>query len=136
MRLNQVLRQVGFNVLQQSGIAVTPEQFGLKTNSPLSFSSFLSTPGTTATQGLSLPEPPVAPEDPLDVEAQKSFNEALVAYNQQIQAYNQRLYSNMLVQFQQMQRQLLQANQQSAPSTTSASTSRYDDVSIGTGGIF
>jgi hypothetical protein len=142
MNWGQIVKIAGFGLLQQAGVPVTPEQLGLKSSSlptylNSNFSNVLSA-NNSSTSGLTLPTPPTAPEDPTDITAQKSFNEALVAYNQQIQAYNQRLYTAMLMQFQQMQRQVLLSNSTASRSTTSASSSYASsyDTTIGTGGMF
>jgi hypothetical protein len=140
MNWGQIVKIAGFGLLQQAGVPVTPEQLGLKSASMPSYlnNSFSNVLNNNSTNGLTLPTPPTAPDDPTDLTAQKAFNEALVAYNQQIQAYNQRLYTTMLMQFQQMQRQVLLSNSTASRNTTSASSnyaSSYD-ATIGTGGMF
>ena len=141
MNWGQIVKIAGFGLLQQAGVPVTPEQLGLKSSSlptylNRNFSNVLSA-NNNGTSGLTLPTPPTAPDDPTDITAQKAFNEALVAYNQQIQAYNQRLYTTMLMQFQQMQRQVLLSNRTASQSTSASSSyaSGYD-ATIGTGGMF
>lgn len=131
MDIGKVLKKFQYNILTQSGISVTPEQVGLKNKdfeSP--FSSYLNgvnSNGTTA----SAPTPPTPPENPNDLEAQKLYNEQLLAYTQEMAAYQQRLFSLMVQQFQQSQQFALSQQQRSTTVTPASNESSI----LGTGGI-
>lgn len=130
MNIGNILKVLEYTVLRQSGMAITPEQIGLKTT-PASgpFSGYLSNL-QGSNQANTFPTPPTPPEDPSDFEAQKLFNEQMVTYNQQVAAYNQRMFSLMMNQFQQLQRQALTQQQ-----TTSRSTSTSASADLGFGSL-
>ena len=105
-----------FNILQQSGIAVTPEQFGLKPDAIPGFggNNFSNVLGQLSGKA---PTAPTPPEDPSDLEAQAEFNKEMVAYNQKLYAQNQQFLRQIMFQMSQLQRAAQLQSQQSQQST-------------------
>ena len=134
MDIGKVLKRFQYNILVQNGVAITPEQVGLKSEdfeSP--FSKYLKGITGDSSSTTNPLTPPTPPEDPTDLEAQKLYNEQLLAYNQQMAAYHQRLFTLMMQQFQQSQRLALSQRQQTS---SVSSASGGDDTSyLSTGGI-
>lgn len=138
MSFSEAFKVFELNLLRQSGVNVTAEQVGLKTdpiaalqsknltNSP--FSMMLSRMGMTT------PVAPTLPSDTTDTAAMKTYNQQLVAYNQNMQLYNQRFMQLMLSQMQQMQ-QTLATNKTSDSSSSASSTSASSSDGLGIGGI-
>ena len=86
MQIDKIFKQIQYNLLTQSGVAVAPEQLGLKSSEIYSpFNQFIgqSTPGASNS---ALPEPPTPPADPNDVAAQNKYQQEMAEYNQQILA--------------------------------------------------
>jgi hypothetical protein len=134
MKIGTVLKAIQYTVLQQAGVAVTPEQVGLKIKNPSAlsgaFGKILGQSQAGAAGGLSLPTPPTPP-DPAsgDIsEAQSKYNQELVAYNQSMQAYHLQMMRMLSAQFNQMQAiSRSNANQQSSAAFASGT--------LGIGGI-
>ncbi|HEY9687504.1 MAG TPA: hypothetical protein V6C52_11055 [Coleofasciculaceae cyanobacterium] len=139
MDFTQALKVFELNILRQSGIMVTPQQLGLKTdpiadlqakNAQSSFDGILGKMmgGTTA---LTPPTPPTPPADPNDAAAQAKYQQDVLAYQQSSQLYNQRLMQMMLQQLQGIQ-QAIAAGQKAQSNSASTSSS---DIPLGIGGI-
>lgn len=133
MNIGKVFKLVQFNLLTHGGVAVTPDQLGLKPEdvgqaSGLSFDQVLRQQGIPGTAGAqqAFPKPPTPPADPADTEAQAKFNQEMVAYNQRLFAMNQQLLRLVMAQFQRFQ--------SASPSATGTIPS-FDTGVIGTGGI-
>ncbi len=113
MKIGHLFKVFQYNLLRQGGVAVTPEQLGLKTdpyagtvgNSP--FSQILQNQQNML--GMTLPMPPVAPTEV--GEGQGRFNQEMIAYNQRLHAYNQRMMQIMMMQISQLQREAVSARQ-------------------------
>ncbi|MBX2860203.1 MAG: hypothetical protein KTR14_03145 [Vampirovibrio sp.] len=139
MNFGLFAKSIGFSILQNSGIPVTPDQIGIKVTNPEAlnggFGSFLSGNTNTQISGPPTPPEPVTSDDP---EEQAKYNEALLAYNQQFQLYNQQMHQLLLQRIQQIQIAQQQAlrQQQQAQSSTDANNSNSSTFStLGTGGI-
>ena len=144
MSISKILKVFEYSVLRESGVNVTYDQFGLKSdpyaalNQNSAFSSILNAAGLssgtsgTSSSSLTMPVAPTPPDDPSNADAQKQFQQELVNYSQQLQTYNQNMMRLMMQQFQLMQQRMqtqLSASRTSSPDTSSSSV-------IGTGGIF
>jgi isopenicillin N synthase-like dioxygenase len=120
MSFGTIMKLFQYNILSQSGIAVTPQQLGLKPEQVSAMAGLAGGNATTSspfsqflgTQNANLPTAPTAPEDPADTAAQAKFNQEMVAYNQQMQAYNQRMMQMLLQQFNLMQQKIQSINTQ------------------------
>lgn len=144
MQFLQAVKVFEMNVLRQSGITITPDQLGLKsdpiadlqaknaaTASP--FSSLLGTLTGNSTTASALPTPPTPPTDLEDKAAMLKYQQDLLSYNQNYQLYNQRMMQALLQQFQSLQQQ--QAAATKSASSSSSSSSSSDSASLGMGGI-
>lgn len=137
--LGNVLKVFQYQLLQQGGVAVTPEQLGLKfdpntvaaqgTSGNSAFSQAL---GALSGQNNALPTPPTAPEDASDAAAQAEYNTAMTTYNQKMAAYNNQMMQRMMMQFAAMQQQIQQMALANRQNNTSSSESSQP---IGVGGI-
>lgn len=141
MNFQYAFKVFELNTLRQAGVAITPQQVGLKTdpiaalqlkNATQGFGSILGNlNGTTsASLGISPPSPPVPPTDTSDSAAQAKYQQALLVYNNQSQVYNQQIMRLMLNQFQQMQ-QSIYASQQQQQKTTASSSASGDTTGVG-----
>ncbi len=102
MKFSLFVKSVGFSVLQNAGVPVTPEQVGIKVKNPTAVPGFAGMLGGN----MHMPQPPQAPTEQelaSDPQAQTRYNEALLTYNRQFQQFYQRAYWNMMRQFQQVQ---------------------------------
>lgn len=88
----------------------------------------------TTNPSLAVPAPPTPPADPTDLEAQKAYNDALLAYNQQFQTYHTQMVGTLLQRMQWMQQLMLQQRNSNTPQSSTASASRYSS-GLGIGGI-
>ena len=139
MNFNYALKVFQLNMLRQSGIAVTPQQVGLKSdpiadlqakNSTSLFSSVLSQYGTTTT-GLVPPVPPTPPADPTDSTAQAKYQQQLLTYQSNFQVYNQRFMQLLLSQLSNMQLSMRNAAQSGSSTSSSSSSTSTSDLGIG-----
>ena len=133
MNFGKALKMVEFNLLQQSGIQVTPEQLGIKPGDMAanalgglgsSTGSFASVLG-----GLKMPTPPTPPADPANMAQQDKYNRELLAYNQQMFTQNQQFFRQMMMQMSQLQQASFRQNSQ--PTSASSIGSSFS----ATGGI-
>jgi hypothetical protein len=140
MNFLQAVKVFELNVLRQSGVTITPDQVGLKSdpiadlqakNANTTFSGLLN--GLTGTTGtLTLPTPPTPPTNLDDKTALLKYQNELLAYNQSSQLYNQRMMQALLTQMQTIQKQALSARSTSGSSSDSSSVS---SSTLGVGGI-
>jgi hypothetical protein len=139
MKFTQALKVFELNILRQSGIMVTPQQLGLKTdpiadlqakNAQSSFDGILGKMMGGVTS-LTPPTPPTPPADPNDAAAQAKYQQDVLAYQQSSQLYNQRLMQMMLQQLQGIQQAIVAG--QKAQSNSAATSS--SDIPLGIGGI-
>ncbi len=137
--LSNVLKVFEYQLLQQGGVNVTPEQVGLKFNpnaigaqgSGGVFSQALGAlSGNTASSAL--PTPPTPPEDSSDLTAQAKYNADMTTYNQKMAAYNQQMMQRLMMQFSAMQQQIQQIALSNRQNSSSSSESTQP---IGVGGI-
>lgn len=138
MKFSEAFKVFQLNILRQAGVAVTPQQVGLKSdpiadlqakNVQSSFDNILSRLGGGNFQGLTAPKPPTPPIDPSDAAANTKYHQEMAAYMQNIQLYNQRFMQLMLQQLQSMQQSMAASRQND---NQSSSTS---NISLGVGGI-
>ncbi|WP_373531660.1 hypothetical protein [Vampirovibrio sp.] len=122
MSFGKAVKIFQLQILKQSGVNVTPQQLGLKSDpiadlqaQNLAGGSFRNVLG-----GLTPPTPPTPPADLTDSAAQTQYQQDLLAYNNNFQSYNQRMMQLMLQQFQTMQQSLvaMQRNNTNNSSTT------------------
>ncbi len=134
MNLGYALKVFQLNLLRQSGIAVTPQQVGLKSE-PVAQNQQI--PGMNGTfgnilQGLNGGQqtaeltPPTPPSDPTDLKALTKYNQDLVAYQQQYQARTQQMMQMILMRMSAMQQSMSQQQNSSANSSSS-----FDALGIG-----
>jgi hypothetical protein len=132
------LLQLG--ILQDAGVAVSPEQLGLKlskgttaTTGANPFASYLQgINGGNLANGnnpLSMPAAPKPPDNPDDVKAQN-------LYQQQLATYNAKLMQVFLMRLTQQQQAQLTANRQASAKSTSTGSSFDNPSTLGVGGIF
>ncbi len=143
MNFSKAFKVFELNMLRQSGITVTPQQVGLKSdpiadlqakNTTGAFGNLLNQMGVNTMQSLTPPVPPTPPSDPNDAAAQTKYQQALLTYQSNFQVYNQRFMQLMMQQMQAMQ-QSFSANQQKASASGSSGSSGSSDIPIGVGGI-
>jgi hypothetical protein len=142
MNFSYALKVFELNVLRQSGVSVTPQQVGLKSD-PIAdmqmksatsgFSGILGNlTGMSTAQALTPPVPPTPPADPTDTAAQTKYQQDLLTYQSNFQVYNQRFMQMLLGQMQSLQQSINYGNQQSS---SASSTSSSSGSSAGVGGI-
>lgn len=140
MNFTEAFKVFELNILRQSGVTVTPQQLGLKSD-PIadlqaksalsqngSFGNILGKLGANSLQGLTPPTPPTPPADPTDTAAQAKYQQDLLTYQNSFQVYNQHFMQLMLMQFQQLQQSIAAGQQQQNKSSS-------PEAGIGTGGI-
>lgn len=147
MKFLQAVKVFQLNLLRQSGVAITPQQVGLKSD-PIAdlqaksatasngFGGILAglTNNNAAMTGMALPQPPTPPVNLDDKAALLKYQQDLLAYNQNSQLYNQRMMQMLLQQFQAIQQQTL-ASRNNASSGASAGSASTDTTPLGVGGI-
>lgn len=138
MDFGKAFKVFELNILRQSGVVVTPEQVGLKSDPILDLQNknLTNSPFSTMLNRLGMAQPtlPTAPTDTTDTTAMNAYHQELLAYSQNMQLYNQRFMQLMLQQMQQMQRTM--ASQKSSTSSSGSDTSGIADTSaLGIGGI-
>lgn len=145
MKFSTAFKVFELNVLRQTGVNVTPQQLGLKSdpiadlqakNASGTFGNVLNQLGNGInTGGLGLIKPPVPPTPPADVTdtaAQTKYQNDLLAYQNSFQVYNQRFLQLFLNQFQSLQQSIATMSQQKSGSSD---TSTASEKPIGIGGI-
>jgi len=144
MNFSKAFKVFELNMLRQSGITVTPQQVGLKSdpiadlqakNTTGAFGSLLNQMGLNTMQSLTPPVPPTPPGDPNDAAAQAKYQQALLSYQSSFQVYNQRFMQLMMQQMQAMQQSLSASQQKAASANGSSASSGSSDIPIGVGGI-
>jgi hypothetical protein len=147
MKFLQAVKVFQLNLLRQAGVAITPQQLGLKSD-PIAdlqaksaaasngFGGILAslTNSNAAMTGMPLPQPPTPPVDLDDKAALLKYQQDLLAYNQNSQLYNQRMMQMLLQQFQAVQQQAL-ANRNAASPGSSTGGVSTDTAPLGVGGI-
>lgn len=133
MNFGTAFKVFQLQLLKQSGMAVTPQQLGLKSD-PIADLQSKNAVGSfgNVLGGLSVPVLPTPPADTTDAAAQAKYQADLLKYNNSFQAYNQRLMMMLLNQMQAMQQTM--ASLQKNSSASSANNSTSDSVSS-VGGI-
>ncbi|MCE3235158.1 MAG: hypothetical protein K0Q50_1338 [Vampirovibrio sp.] len=143
MNFAKAFKVFELNLLRQAGVAVTPQQLGLKSdpiadlqakNTTGAFSSLLGKMGSGSLQGFTPPVPPTPPADATDAAAQAKYQQDLLAYQNNFQLYNQRFMQLMLNQIQSLQ-QAISANNQQNNSSGNSSGDLTSSRPIGVGGI-
>jgi cell division septum initiation protein DivIVA len=141
MNLTKAIKVFELNILRQSGITLTPQQVGLKSdpiadlqaqNATSNFSKILGNLGGGTS--LTLPTVPTPPSDSTDTAAQAKYQQQLLTYNQQMQLYNQRYMQLMLNQLQSIQ-QSISSNSQSSSSSSASQSASTSSEALGIGGI-
>jgi len=134
MNFGKLAKIAEYNILTQSGIAVTPDQLGLKaTDLSGSIPGISSITGGTSSfnnvlSNMQMPTPPTPPADPTDAAAEAKYNQELLAYNQQIYTQNQQMMQQMMRQMSQMQFSSMQASNNS--SSSSSTSNSVDGISM------
>lgn len=131
-----LLKSIAQVIVQRAGYSLPNEATGgLKGLTGNAFKNLLAQRATG--QSLAMPSPPTPPADSNDEEAQKVYNEALLAYNQQFQAYHTSMVGTLLQRIQMMQQQMFIQQQRNASSQTSSANSSSGQYSsaLGVGGI-
>lgn len=143
MNFSKAVKVFELNLLRQSGVAITPQQVGLKSdpiadlqakNATGTFSSLLGNLSSTSLQGFTPPVPPTPPSDPTDSAAQAKYQQELLTYQSNFQLYNQRFMQLMVSQIQALQ-QSISANSQQNGSSSNSDSSSSSSTPIGVGGI-
>lgn len=145
MNFAKAFKVFELNLLRQSGVAITPQQLGLKSdpiadlqakNSTGAFSSLLGKIGSGSLQGFTPPVPPTPPADATDAAAQAKYQQDLLTYQNNFQVYNQRFMQLMLNQIQSLQQAISANSQQNGNSSSgSGGTDLSSSRPIGVGGI-
>lgn len=135
MNFGTAFKVFQLQLLKQSGMAVTPQQLGLKSD-PVADLQAKNATGSfgNVLGGLSLPVLPTPPADVTDVAAQAKYQADLLKYNNSFQAYNQRLMMMLLNQMQAMQ-QTMASMQKNSKSSSSGAASGVSDTVSSVGGI-
>lgn len=137
MNFGYALKVFQYNILRQSGISVTPQQVGLKSDP---FAQYQQIPGMSSFNGVmqslggqtNTPalSPPTPPTDMTNMEAVTQYNQELLAYQRSTQAHNQQMMQLLLSRINAMQQSINLSNQQRKSSSLSDNTG-----SLGVGGI-
>ncbi|WP_303675012.1 hypothetical protein [Vampirovibrio chlorellavorus] len=135
MNFGTAFKVFQLQLLKQSGMAVTPQQLGLKSD-PVADLQARNATGSfgNVLGGLNLPVLPTPPTDMTDTAAQTKYQADLLKYNNSFQAYNQRLMMMLLNQMQAMQ-QTMASIQKNSKSTGSGADSGISDTVSSVGGI-
>lgn len=128
-----LLKSIAQVIVQRAGYPLPDTSTsGLKGLTGNAFKNLLAQ--RTAGQSLEMPSPPTPPADSSDIEAQKAYNDALLAYNQQFQTYHTKMVGTLLQRMQMMQQMMLQQRNTASQDTSSNRASQYSS-SFGVGGI-
>jgi hypothetical protein len=151
MNLNESFKVFELNLLRQSGVMVTPQQVGLKSdpiaalqakNATGMFGNVLNqlnggsnlASNTALSTAMTPPVPPTPPADPANAAAQAKYQQELLAYQSNFQIYNQRFMQLLLNQMSNIQMSIrasaAQANNNANNNNSSSSSS-----DLGIGGI-
>lgn len=135
MNFGTAFKVFQLQVLKQSGMPVTPQQLGLKSD-PVADLQAKNATGSfgNVLGGLSLPVAPTPPADMADAAAQAKYQADLLKYNNSFQAYNQRLMMMLLNQMQAMQQTMASIQKNSRNNSSGADTGVSETVSS-VGGI-
>lgn len=148
MSFGKSLKIFQYNLLRQSGVMVTPQQVGLKTDpfaaiqaksASSMFGNVLGQVGANGyggaySTGMSVPVPPTPPADPADAAAQAKYQQDLLTYQSNFQLYNQRFMQLLLNQMSNMQMAMQRASFQggnTAASSSGDSSSSANEFGIG-----
>jgi hypothetical protein len=141
MSFGKSLKIFQYNLLRQSGVMVTPQQVGLKTdpfaaiqakNASSLFGNVLGQVGGVNATGMSVPVPPTPPTDLTDTAAQAKYQQELLTYQSNFQLYNQRFMQLLLNQMSNMQIAMQRAaSQNSNASSSGSSASSGNEFGIG-----
>lgn len=138
MNFSDAMKVFQLNILRQSGVMVTPQQVGLKSDPILDLQAKSLNNGTFSTMlnklGMAAPAAPTLPADQTDAAAMSTYHQQMLAYTQSMQLYNQRFMQLMLNQMQQMQQAMAQ-QRSSASASGSAGSGAISDTNLGVGGI-
>lgn len=148
MNFNQSLKIFEFNLLRQSGVVVTPQQVGLKTD-PFAavqanglFGNVLNnlngnslSSSTALTSAMTPPVLPTPPADPTNAAAQAKYQQDLLTYQSNFQIYNQRFMQLMLNQMSNMQMSMQRASMAQSSNSSSSGSSSSSSDGLGVGGI-
>lgn len=135
MSFSKAVKIFELNILRQAGVAITPQQVGLKSDpiADLQARNSNSVFGTMLSRmGMTTPTPPTPPTDLTDTTAVNTYHQELLAYSQNMQMYNQRFMQMMLTQMQNMQQSMMRSQQSQSATSSSTSSSNID---LGIGGI-
>lgn len=147
MNFSQSIKIFEFNLLRQSGVVVTPQQVGLKTD-PFAalqarsasslFGNVLNninggnlTSSTALSTAMTPPILPTPPADPTNAAAQAKYQQALLTYQSNFQIYNQRFMQLMLNQMSNMQMSMQQSSAAQANNSSSSNSSSSDGLGVG-----
>lgn len=135
MNFGTAFKVFQLQLLKQSGMTVTPQQLGLKSD-PVADLQAKNATGSfgNVLGGLSLPVLPTPPADVTDAAAQAKYQADLLKYNNSFQAYNQRLMMMLLNQMQAMQ-QTMASIQKNSKSSSSGAAGGVSDTVSSVGGI-
>lgn len=132
MNFGKAMKVFQLQILRSSGVAVTPQQLGLKSD-PIadlqaqtannSFSNVLG--------GLAMPTPPTPPTDTADSATQAQYQQDLLTYNHRFQMYNQRVMQLMLNQFQAMQQSMVAMQRNGTNGAASTDTTATSVTGVG-----
>jgi hypothetical protein len=151
MSFGKTFKIFELNILRQSGMAITPQQVGLK-NDPIAdlqaknatslFGNVLNqlggtslTNNTALATALTAPVPPTPPADSTDTAAQAKYQQALLTYQSSFQVYNQRFMQLLLNQISNLQLSIRNSAAQSSSSSSSSTNGSSSTTDLGVGGI-
>jgi hypothetical protein len=138
MNFSKAFKVFQLNILRQSGIAVTPQQLGLKSdpiadlqakNATGGFGNILSNLG--GAKGLTPPVPPTPPANATDPAAQAKYQQELLAYQNNFQIYNQRFMQLMLSQIQALQQSIRSSTQNNGNSANGSNLTSSRPIGVG-----
>ncbi|MEM0951114.1 MAG: hypothetical protein AAGI66_03110 [Cyanobacteria bacterium P01_H01_bin.74] len=133
MSFSEAFKIFQLNILRQSGVAIRPEQVGLKRDPIAELQAqginqpFNAVLGNTI-NNLTPPVPPVPPTDLNDSQAQQQYQQDVLTYQNNFQIYHQRVIQTMMQQFQQMQRSIAEASRSAGTSSAEAGASESSAV--------
>lgn len=132
MNFGKAFKVFQLQILKSSGMAVTPQQFGLKSDPVADLQAKTTTSSfSKVLGGLNPPAPPTPPSDPADSAAQAKYQQELLVYNNNFQLYNQRVMQLMLNQFQAMQQSLATVQKNASDSGAKSDDSAGSVSAIG-----
>lgn len=132
------LKNIAIAIVQRAGHPVPMDiQSGKTAKKGSGFLTMLGNLQNRTQNNLQMPTPPTPPLDPTDMEAQRKYNEALLAYNQQFQSYHTGVLQLFNQRFLMMQQAMLQAQQAARQQASQGVSSPLasSGSSLGVGGI-